>query len=411
MKYEMKVRVNTRLRIRTGPSLSYKIIGHLYNNNTIITTEERNGWYKHNKGWSNGDYLVLVKDLSEKPIKVEPIPPEPPITSTGTPPKPYTPPDLTVPTISTKKQVNSDFMTRSMKDSLASLGYYTSGDIDKFNKFNRFGYKEFNGIRTTREYLFFTKPDLNILNSKYTLNPDIASDAIIYEIFSKHPDVVYQLQSSINANGSAFMNLLSNTVKSKLEMPSISSKEIETSATQFGSRMFYKKHSFESDENFDFSLDFEDVKSLEVYDLFKLWDHYSNLKSIGVVKPKDEYRESMEIHDQISIYKFIVDETNSNILFYAKVTGCFTKGAPREAFSDVGDKLLYSVPFKGHFVEDSNPLILTEFNILSNNKGKELPLYDIKNGRVDGRWGRSAYVQKHEYSTKKGFVYKLKWKG
>lgn len=64
-----KLRVNTngeQLRIRSGPSLKYSVIGYLDNNQEITATKYENGWYYNNgdgtecAGWSCGTYLELI---------------------------------------------------------------------------------------------------------------------------------------------------------------------------------------------------------------------------------------------------------------------------------------------------------------------------------------------------------------
>lgn len=419
MKLEMRVKVTTRLRCRTGAGLSfpYSNTDYLYNGDIIIATEQQNGWYRHSKGWSSGEYLIKIKDLetnsTTNPVAVPPQP-----TAPVPNPAPFVEPNAPQQVRSNihkqPEKRKNNYITNDLKEALRSTGWNNDIYFDKFNEIHRFGYKDFDGICSTKEYVFFTKPDLYIYEDHQgrTLNPKIANDPLFIEIHKRCPEVLHQLQSSVTINSSPFMNLLYNTRRSKVELPNISSKEIETSSTQFGTRMYFKKHSFESDENHDFTIEFEDMKDLKVYYLFKAWNHYSNLKSIGVIEPKDVYRNNMEVHDQISIYKFIVSEIGDEIVFFAKITGCYAKTTPRDFFSDIsGDRIAYNISWKGHFIDDVDPLIVYEFNNLTNNlKGSKQPLYDNKNNRVDHRWSKYAYVERYDFKNKPGFTYKLKWR-
>lgn len=67
MLYKMEV-IPSGLNVRSGPSISYKKTRSAITKGTIVNaTEMSNGWYKHDKGgWSSGQYLKLIEDLSEK---------------------------------------------------------------------------------------------------------------------------------------------------------------------------------------------------------------------------------------------------------------------------------------------------------------------------------------------------------
>lgn len=283
----------------------------------------------------------------------------------------------------------------------------------KMTRINRFGYREFNGLRSTREYLFFTRPDLNLVSAaEGGLTEGVSNDAYFVELYQRYPQIFSQLQKSIPEGSGPYMNILNNTVRNKLEMPGVESSEIETSKTNFGTSISFRKHSYQSDEGHEFSLEFEDDKTLAVYNLFKAWDKYSNLKSVGLVEPHEKYRNNREMHDQIAIYKFIVDETNYNILFYAKFIGCFPKGVPRDHFSELETSLTYSIPFKANFVTEMDPLIIAQFNYLTRNHNmkQDMPLYNSELGQVGGNWASSAYIVRHMNKNKPGFTYRLKWR-
>lgn len=258
------------------------------------------------------------------------------------------------------------------------------------------------GIPNTREYVFFTKPDLHIIDTadyKNELNPEIADRFFWRDMFFRYRRVIADLQASAIRDNQErdkhiFIPMLTNAVNSSLELPNSSAETIDSPSNIYGTTIQYRGSSQKSDEGFDFSLDFIDMPGMDVYYLFKMWDEYENLKSLGIVSPpsKDEnsktinkynlfkgkgakdiakstgmYRANKILHDQIAIYKFVVDGSDAEtILFYAKYTGCFPKSVPRDAFSNFkGEGLLtYSVDWHAQFVEDSNPEILAEFATL-----------------------------------------------
>lgn len=344
------------------------------------------------------------------------------------------------------------------------------------------------GVTNTREYLFFTKPDLHIMNSGVNineLNPELANRYFWIEMRQRYRRVISDLQASAarsnnERDGHIFIPMLTNAVNSSLELPSSTADTTETGSTIYGTNIQYRKGSHKSDENYDFSLDFIDMPGLDVYHFFKMWDEYENLKDLGVVSPptftekvnriysynqkknKDKnskekytstndttkntglYRSNKILHDQIAIYKFVVDGADGEtIIHYSKLIGCFPKSVPRDAFSNFkGEGLIqYSVDWHAQFVEDMNPEIIIEFNALCqayfkansiNDKGANgsinsnilAPLIKNKLDMVNASLVRHPVICK-EFRTSAdsnthhnnafplnktgGFVYKLKW--
>lgn len=283
---------------------------------------------------------------------------------------------------------------------IKSAGIYDRADIEWYNKFNRFGYIDpYNNVTTTREYVFFTKPDLHMFDSKDSgiLNPELASLPIFVDAHMRYRPVMEQLQISADPNN-PFMNLLSNSLKSTLDLPGINAEDVQTSQNIYGTTLSYRKGSYQSDEAHEFSLEFEDTKYLEVYMLFKLFDEYERRKTWGDITPPDlNYRYRKILHDQFSIYKFIVGEDGMQILYYAKLTGVYPKSVPRDAFSDMPDNgaLRFSVQFKAQFVEDMDPRILVDFNTLTLPKylvTRTLPLYNTNLGAPDPTWAATPFI-------------------
>lgn len=322
---------------------------------------------------------------------------------------------------------------------------YNRADIAWYDKFNRFGVLDpYNALTNTREYLFFTKPDLHICTPGTTnLNPQLANSDFFVELAQRYPQVVLQLQKSIyppkHEKHNPFMPILTNAVKNKLDMPEMAANVIDTGATIFGTSINYRGDAFNSGEKHDFSLEFEDTRYLEIYHLFRAMEEYAQLKKHGVVSPPctgadngkyvfTEYHKEKILHDQFAIYKFIVDEDYQDIVYYALLAGVFTKSTPREAFSDIDPNggLRYNVQFEAQFVDDMKPWILTQFNNLIYNSmplGKDpewLEVYNTDIGEIDGRWAKTPYVVRQMKSdtnidswlapTSMKYKYQLKWR-
>ena len=258
-------------------------------------------------------------------------------------------------------------------------------------KFNRtqFPYHQA-AISNVREYLFFTKPDLNILKDDTTLSDAFNYDDFWIHMYKHYRRVIADLslasetrRQDVIEDKNLFIPMLTNFVASNLDLPGVSAETTETSSNIYGTNIQYRKTSLKSDENYDFSLDFIDIPTLDLYHFFKMWDQYTTYKDLGMVGPRDYenpkqseypgylntgyYRQNKVLHDQISIYKFIVNgDDMETILYYAKLTGCFPKSVPREVFGNFKGEgpLMYSIDWHAQFVEDMKPAILKEFNAI-----------------------------------------------
>lgn len=301
--------------------------------------------------------------------------------------------------------------------------FIKKSDADWYSKCNRYGWIDpFDTDRVTREYLFFTKPDLNIFNNetKKILNK-VARNPIINEAVSRMPNTVAQLQSSVkNPDGKkgAFMFLLSNAVASKLDLPGISAESHESTTNIMGASIQYRGHSLKSDNGYDFSLSFKDTAYLEIYTLAKVYDEYMRMIKQGIIAPKEKYIINHIISEQFSIYKFLVGSDGETIIYYAKATGCYITDVPRSDMGDPSDEgFKYSLSFHAQFIEDMNPYILKEFSLVSNkgNVNNALPVFDPDN-TVNNEWARYPKIVKVTKDKSKrverrgvAYDYLLKW--
>ena len=327
-------------------------------------------------------------------------------------------------------------MSQSMDNSnwkalLHSHNLYTKGEIESalYTKTFRFGLINKNALVNTREFLFFTKPDLNIIarddngivNKSKEMIDSLKDIPFWRQLMTNHPGVISMLQDSCPIADSfyndRFNHLLQNQVISNLDIPGLSSDMIETPSNMYGVSFSYRGSSEASDDNPEFSLEFRDTKNLEIYHFFKAYEEYETLKHHGVIEPFVNYIMTKQLHDQFSIYKFLVDMDMETIIYYGKMYGVFPKSLPREVFSNPNfeNGLSYSVDFKAAFYEDMKPDILYDFNQLSKSMYEscpyELSTYDSIMGRADMRLGQSAYIVGEQDKLTGRVIYKLKWKG
>lgn len=311
------------------------------------------------------------------------------------------------------------FSESEVLNTLNSNHYYQRNQIDKYKKFSRFGYFDpYNTNSVTREYLFFTKMDLHLFTpNSNTLNPELKNNPFFTEAYKTHRDTMYQLQWStrtISKTG-PFVNLLSNTVDSKLELGDISIEELETGANIYGTKLVYPLVTTTSSNNQEFNLEFKDTKFLDVYMFFRIWYEYELLKSDGQVSPPSEdYILNKILHDQMSCYKITVGEDMQTIVHWAKCWGVYPNSIPRSVFGDSmqDGPIRIPVSFKCQFVEDMDPNILSDFNKVVNSQlktfKKDIPIYNTKSEMASGEWANVPYIVSSTVNGRK--CYKLKWR-
>lgn len=347
--------------------------------------------------------------------------------------------------VSTLKYKSQDYSVKinNLNNTLAGNRIFSKDDIDYYNHYSRYGFIDpYNTEQVVREFLFFTKPDLNIFNLGYEdekadkpklkpygileyeadLHPYLQTIPFFVEANIRHKDALRQLQYSVmdaDKNRNPFMYLLSNSVTSKLDLPGITAESRESTPNIMGTSIQYRGHSYKSDNGYDFSLSFNDTAYLEIYTMLKAYDEYMRLIKTGEIEPKRDYIINRIIPEQFSIYKFLVGNDGETILFYAKLTGCYFTDVPRSDLSDPGtDGIKYSVGFHAQFVEDSNPMIINEFNRLSpgGSQTKYADTYNYEANTVDNSWVKwpkiVAVSSQDDLQVKRrgtGYDYRMKW--
>lgn len=323
---------------------------------------------------------------------------------------------------------------KEIRELLWSNGIYNRRTMGLYKSFSRIPIIDpDNALTHAKEYVFFTKPDLHLINRN---NGDIADVLKPYPFFvdavSRYREVCNQLQLSSNrifGINSGFMPILSNCIKSELDVPDAEAdSDIETGANDYGTKITYRGTSYASDQEQSFSIEFEDTKYLEVFMLFKIYDEYEKYKNLGLLEldsnnQDDElwinYTFKKILHDQFSIFKIIVGEDGESIIYFGKYTGVYPTGAPRSSFSSMQNQQGQSITvnFKAQFYRDMDPSIILGFNNLVesyNNvsKMRVVPITNDIENRFNGRWVTTAHIDirdDYESSTGTKLRYKLKW--
>lgn len=299
---------------------------------------------------------------------------------------------------------NANFVSNSNTEiakEMQARGIYdrTGSGWDK--SFSRVGIVDpFNATTNTFEFVFFTKPDLHLMSNGSPNSQLTNRNAYFADAIDRYPHIVDQLQFtySMGRNGGALSPLLSNAFSGNLELPGISAKTIDTPQNAMGTKLEYRGSSYESDEGFDFTIDFKDTKYLEVYTWLKMYDEYEKMKWRGQVSPTlSSYVVNKILHDQMAIYKIITAEDGMSIIYWARIMGCFPTSVPRDTFgSKIEGEITYSTNWHGQFVKDMDPSILTDLNNITapyrGNSNQLLPLYDSTYHRFNPEWAKSPVI-------------------
>lgn len=341
---------------------------------------------------------------------------------------------------------------------------YNRQDLQWYSTFNRFGFLDpYNNLSQSKEYLFFTKPDCHIFTpGTNTLQPALQTNTFFLDAARRYPHVLEQLQRSCGGNDSdivknPFMVLLSNSVKNTVDFQPLTANEMDGPVNQFGTSISYRKDSWTSEENIDFSLEFEDSRYLEVYMLVKAYEEYERFKTSGQIYPPNlekanevgaprhncnKYIANKELHDVFGIYRIIVGEDYETIIYYAYICGAYFNSVPRDAFNDLknGEGLRFTVDFKAFYSYDMDPIILANFNkLILNAYGSDsmnrtrlytygtetnLTLENLKketNASINGDWAKYPMVAKISRDQKPSsiwnnvaspdmqYIYQLHW--
>ena len=300
------------------------------------------------------------------------------------------------------------------KGLLASKNLLPPENKDLFTKTYRFGYYNLDApLSRVKEYLFFTKPDLNIMlrlkrtqdgwddesrdiinqyitigfkesqfnNIQWVLNPGLLN-GFWADMRESKTRIIKCLQSSYSEDkdrkNDPFIHLLANQVNTNLEIPELSADVVETAVNRYGTSIFYRGSSEPSDDGLSFSLEFKDTKWLDVYYFFRAYEEYETAKHLGTLIVNPEYIRDKILYDQMAIYKIVVDMDMETILYWGKYYGVTPMSLPRDTFSsDTFDNgLSYSIQFKAQFYEDMKPEILQDFNALTE------PLFGSPNSKT-----------------------------
>ena len=326
----------------------------------------------------------------------------------------------TTPNTDTKwNSIINSFTDDTMLRVYRANGIYQPRDLRDWDTFYRFPRMDpYRIAGKTREYIFITKPDLHIFDkNSQTLNPELKGSPFFADMIRRgYSNILKNLQYSMEPT-MPYIRAFTNLKRSNVDISTIQSSDQDTPINQFGTKIEYRKSSISSDDDADFSIEFEDSKYLEVYLWFKAYDEYERRKFEGKVTPPDDsYRTKRILHDQMTIFKIIVGENGEDIIHFSRITGCYPKNVNRDAFSELPEDghIRLVTQWHGTFVKDMDYDIIYHFNYLAkmagyNSTSKIIDMWDPDIQAISGEDVNMPRIIDATSSESKYMLYRLVW--
>lgn len=284
-----------------------------------------------------------------------------------------------------------------------SLNLYEEGAQKTFSKYtkyyNRFKLPTLNdAFQKGFAHVFFTRPDCNILNSSgKELNSSFENDPEFYYNWKNNADLVKQLTLD-NGQSHDFMLSLSNKAASFSLNDEYINTEVYGKSFK-GWQVAYGRNNVESKTAGDFSVTFNDDRTLHMYQIHRLWVDYISDVYQGKKAPKSEYIKNRILDYASACYYLITAEDGETIIFWSKYYGVFPTTIPSNQYSwaqgNIIEKPQIDVKYQYSFKEDMNPEALVEFNM---NAGitddiTYVPTFDPKLGHAGTTWVGAPYIE------------------
>lgn len=219
---------------------------------------------------------------------------------------------------------------------------------------------------------------------------------------------------------SNFIPLITNTCTETGNAKDIILEVDETEGDYSGNRLVYGAGIDDTMGPGELTLTFEDLYGSPVMNMMILWIYYIHYVTKGICVPRFKYIINRIIDYTCSIYVFMLDTDQRTIIRWIKYTGCFPKSIPFGQILHTKEPNLQSlsqiqIPFQYNFASPMDPVVLTEFNMLSEPAllKREYNGYTLKNLRLintanNGRTGAAAFAGKnHNLTFKEGLDFMM----
>lgn len=263
------------------------------------------------------------------------------------------------------------------------------------------------------QYVFFVKPDLNILKNgshtlisldseraRYSQNTSPNNDQFLRYMNARHPYVLANLSGNRIANHD-FMPILTGRVES-ISLPDYKIKDYKMTQPYSGYNLPYASHALESSTGGEFEVVFRDDDDMRILLLFQTWLYYIDAVTRNHFAPKMKYIRNNRADYCTSIYVITCKPEGSEIVHWMKYTGAFPTVAPHSNLSfnlRGGANNKVTINFDYFHQEPLNPLSIVDFNKNANIKKNAarisyIPVYNSEKISVLGMKDKRSKTQK-----------------
>ena len=307
-----------------------------------------------------------------------------------------------------------------LRDARAALGIPVHGNNDiarsmKMYMYNRFKVPDPNlaHIKTTT-HVFFTRPDLNLLEGVSTANQQVVGHTDTALLWRRYPEIFKLLTDYSRCGDKDNLNLLLSNQVTSFNL------DDERLATIRGGKS-WAEHEMVYGEQYtgrtagEFTCSFDETSEFSIINMMKLWITYIDNVSRGAWSPwyphnsdgkvNLDFDERCHVYERAldyaaSAYVFKCDPTGDEILYWSKYYGVFpivtgSSALGWEKSGSIGDGPKLNITFAYSFKKDLSPISLLEFNHAANatDDMEAVPGYEWTYGGSHRPFVGSPYIE------------------
>lgn len=251
------------------------------------------------------------------------------------------------------------------------LSFNESTVYSDFNRFRQVFPRE--ELETMRQYVFFVKPDLNLLavSDPNYLTKNVQDDPTFRYLHTENPGLLRYLcnytfgTNPSSGKGHDFIPFLVGRTNS-YQVSDFQLSQYEDAQLFTGYKYVYPGNANASLSGVSFEIEFREDKDLHVTKFFYAWVYYIDGLLKGNFLPRTQYIGTKIADYMTSVYYIVTGPDGSEIKFFNKVVGAFPLSAPFSNWGFTGPTsqppTTVTIPFAGATPEALNPTILAEFN-------------------------------------------------